>query len=236
MASNTAAVPDTPARRRLPVWARIVVWLVRLGLLALIYFAVKLHWFSMATLRARIFPAVVLFIGFSIYWGIAARNRAPTKSSESRGSTIFHQVWTNCAYVVLFWPIPGLRGWFEPPQIYGLVLAGLAIEAASIGLAIWARRHLGRNWSAAVRIGEGHELVRTGPYRFLRHPIYTGVLGMVLGIALVSGQYHALIALGMLIIAYIRKTRLEDNILRDTFGSTYDDYRRHTWGLVPLIY
>ena len=236
MATSASALPNQPARRQIPAWARAVAWVVRLGILALIYFAIKRHWFSMGTLRARIFPGVILFVAFSIYWGIASKNRAPTKTSESKGSTIFHQVFTNCAYIVLFWPIPGLRGWFEPPRMYSLVILGIVVEAASIALAIWARRHLGRNWSAAVRIGEDHELVRTGPYRFLRHPIYTGVLGMVLGLALAYGQYHALIALGMLILAYIRKSRLEDDILKKTFGAEYDDYRKHSWGLIPLIY
>ena len=236
MSTSTTALPEGPARRQIPPWARVVAWVVRIGLVVLLYYAIRLHWLSMNMLRARIFPGVMLFIAFSIYWGIASRNRAPTKSSESRGSTIFHQVFTNAAYVVLFWPIPGLKGWFEPPQLYWLVILGIIIEALSILLAVWARHHLGRNWSASVRIGEGHKLVRTGPYRFLRHPIYTGVLGMVLGIALASGQYHALIALCMLVVAYIRKTGLEDGILQKEFGTEYDEYRKHTWGLIPLVF
>ena len=103
-------------------------------------------------------------------------------------------------------------------------------------MAVWARRHLGRNWSAAVRIGEDHELVRTGPYRLLRHPIYTAVLGMCVGTAIASSQYHALLAAAMVLVAYIRKSRLEEQILRKTFGAEYDSYRRHTWALVPLLY
>jgi protein-S-isoprenylcysteine O-methyltransferase Ste14 len=78
-------------------------------------------------------------------------------------------------------------------------------------------------------------LIRTGPYRFLRHPIYTAMLGMFLGTAISSSQYHALLGLAMM-LAYVRKTRREEDILQQTFGAAYDDYRRDTWGLVPFLF
>ena len=98
------------------------------------------------------------------------------------------------------------------------------------------RRALGRNWSAAVRIGEDHELIRSGPYARLRHPIYTGVLFMVIGIAISTAQVHALVALAILFVAYIRKTGLEEAILENQFGSAYDDYRKRSWRLIPFIF
>jgi len=77
-----------------------------------------------------------------------------------------------------------------------LLVLGVAIQTAFLLLAVWARRHLGRNWSAEVRIAVGHELVRSGPYKYLRHPIYTAVLGMVLGSAVAVNQFHALLGFG----------------------------------------
>src|SRR5262249_286857 len=112
----------------------------------------------------------------------------------------------------------------------------VAIQAAFLLLAIWARRHLGRNWSAEVRIAVDHHLTRTGPYRWLRHPIYTAMLGMFMGTAIASGQYHGLLGLTLLFVAYLRKTRLEEQILQQTFGAEYDAYRRGTWALVPLLF
>ena len=109
-------------------------------------------------------------------------------------------------------------------------------HAGFVLLAVWARRHLGRNWSAEVRIAVNHQLIRTGPYQFLRHPIYTAMLGMFLGTAIASSQYHALLALALLFVAYLRKTQLEEKILRQTFGAEYDAYRRDTWALVPLLF
>jgi protein-S-isoprenylcysteine O-methyltransferase Ste14 len=87
-----------------------------------------------------------------------------------------------------------------------------------------------------VRIGQGHQLVRTGPYRMLRHPIYTAMLGMFVGTAIASSQYHALLGVVILVLAYLRKTRLEENILRETFGAEWDAYQRQTWALVPPVF
>lgn len=185
---------------------------------------------------SRIIPAAILWIIFSVYWTVASRNSAPSQSSESKASTALHQVILNVALLLLFVPVPGLRGWFLPQRFHFLVVVGAIVQAAFFLLAVSARRHLGRNWSAEVRIGEGHELVRTGPYRFLRHPIYTAMLGMFLGTAIASSQYHALLGIVILVVAYFRKTRLEENILRQTFGADYDAYERETWSLVPLLF
>lgn len=184
----------------------------------------------------RVWPALAIWFLFFLYWTIASRNSAPTASSESRMSTSIHQLALNAALVLLFWPAPGLAGWFLPQRFHGLVAAGLVIQAAFLALAVWSRLHLGHNWSAEVRIGENHQLVRTGPYRLLRHPIYTAMLGMFLGTAIASSQYHALLGLAILAVAYLRKTGLEEKILRQAFGAEYDDYRRDTWALVPLIF
>lgn len=186
--------------------------------------------------RNRVIPAAILWIVFSLYWSYASRNSARTSSSESRASTYFHQIVLNAALLLLFVPVPALTGWFLPQRFHFLVAIGALIQAAFIGLAIWARRHLGSNWSAEVRIATNHQLVRTGPYRWLRHPIYTAMLGMFLGTAIASSQMHALLGLGILVAAYLRKTRLEEQILGQTFGVEYEEYRRDSWALVPLVF
>jgi protein-S-isoprenylcysteine O-methyltransferase Ste14 len=203
---------------------------------ALRFALTKLGWHPPGLSGSRIFPALALWLIFGLYWGIAGLNSAPTKTSESWVSTYFHQFLLCTAFLLLILSVPGLNGWFLPPRLHFVVAAGAIVQAAFILLAVWARRHLGRNWSAEVRIAVDHELVRTGPYRFLRHPIYTAMLGMFLGTAIASSQYHALIGLALLVVSYLRKTRLEDQILAQTFGADYDAYRRHTWALVPLLF
>ena len=80
-----------------------------------------------------------------------------------------------------------------------------------------------------------HELIRTGPYRFVRHPIYTAIIGMFFGTALVSGDLHAFLAAGVITVAYARKIRLEERNLSHVFGARYDEYRRTTRALIPWV-
>jgi len=184
----------------------------------------------------RLVYAMLLWVIFSLYWTIASRNSAETSHSESSLSTGFHQLLLGGAMLLLFIPAPRLTGWFLPQSFHFLVAAGAIVQAGFLLLAVWARRHLGRNWSAEVRIGIGHQLVRSGPYKFLRHPIYTAMLGMFLGTAIASSQYHALLGVAILVLAYLRKSHLEDRILAQTFSKEYDDYRRDSWALVPFVF
>jgi len=231
--TTTAFSGESAPRPRIPVWEHLLVWTIRVVLLVLIIKAAINPW---PLLRSRTFPSMLLFIASFVYWGIVGRNSAPAKASESKASKWFHQIVLMLAFVLLFWPAPGLTGWFLPQRLHFLVTAGAIVQAAFILLAIWARRHLGRNWSRAVRVGANHELVQTGPYRLLRHPIYTAMLGMFLGTAISASQYHALVGFGVLGVAYLRKIRLEEKILQQTFGAGYDVYRRDTWALVPLVF
>ncbi len=183
----------------------------------------------------RALPSILLWIVFSLYWSYAARNSGATKKGESTGSTATHQILLNVALLLLILPIPGLLQQLLPATL-ALEIIGVALQVGFMGLAAWARVHLGRNWAAEVRIAEGHELVKSGPYRWLRHPIYTAMLGMFLATFIATGQLHSAIAVVMMTALYQRKIRLEENILRETFGPQFDDYRRDTWALVPLLF
>ena len=179
--------------------------------------------------------AVVLICVFSIYWDTAAKGDAPAQASESAASRRFHLITLNVGVLILVLPLPGLTHRFLP-RSHILIVPGLAIELGGILFAIWARHHLGRNWSGEVRIATGHELIRSGPYRNIRHPIYTGVLGMYLGAMIVSGEWHALLGMTIITLAYLRKLRLEERILSATFGPPWDDWRRHSWALLPPLF
>ncbi|HZS60332.1 MAG TPA: isoprenylcysteine carboxylmethyltransferase family protein [Gemmatimonadaceae bacterium] len=189
---------------------------------------------TIETQRTRI--SLILWAAFFIIWSIAGRNSAPSQRSESWGSTYIHQTALIAALMLLFVQAPGLTGFFLPESFRPAVVIGVIVQCAFLLFAFWARWHLGRNWAAEVRIGEGHELVRTGPYRWVRHPIYTAMLGMFVGTAIASGQYHALLGVVILFVAYIRKTRLEEEILSRTFPTDYEAYRRSTWRLVPPVF
>jgi protein-S-isoprenylcysteine O-methyltransferase Ste14 len=190
---------------------------------------------SWVVLHRGMWIAVGLICLFSVVWSVAAKDSAPAQSSESGWSRRLHLIVLNGGVLLLVLPVPGLTRRFVPASRM-VTVAGLAIEVAGILFAFWARRHLGRNWSGEVRIATGHELVRSGPYQWLRHPIYTGILGMYGGAMLVLGQMHALIAFVIITVAYWRKLRLEEKILSANFGAAWDGYRGDTWALVPLVF
>lgn len=218
---------------------RTVRVLAKIGLAGIVGAAIGRHIpsriHSQLKLPIPVLLSVALWILFSVYWSIAAKDRAPAKTSESRWSRQLHLILVNGALLLLVLPVPGLTCRFLPAGPF-LVAAGLIVQAAFIPLAVWARRHLASNWSGEVRIAEGHELVQSGPYRFLRHPIYTSVLGMYCGSCLVSGEIHSPIALAIVTAAYWRKIRLEERALGETFGPEFDAYRRGTWALVPPLF
>lgn len=113
---------------------------------------------------------------------------------------------------------------------------GLALTVAGLAFAVLARFFLGSNWSAAVQVKDGHQLVRNGPYRFVRHPIYTGVLVAFLGTVLAQDQWRSLLAFALMLAGLVYKLRMEERFMTETFGDAYREYRRHTKALLPFVY
>ncbi len=179
--------------------------------------------------------SIGIMVVFDLYWRAAARNSAKAQSSESAASRWLHLVLLNAGVLLLIVPVPGLTHRFLP-EARGLTVFGLALQAAFFLLAIWSRRHLGANWAGEVRIAAGHQLVQSGPYRLIRHPIYTALLGMYAAIAFVSGEIHALLAVLLIALAYGRKLRLEEAALTEAFGQSFTNYRQHSWALVPYLF
>jgi protein-S-isoprenylcysteine O-methyltransferase Ste14 len=215
---------------RLEGTAALVAMFTLLGAIiaTLIYFRARI-------LASPLSISAALWIGFVVYWSVAARHTVATTSRETRASRRVHQRLLNAALLLVFVPVPGLDRRILPVG-WSVVATGIAIHLASFLLAVSARRHLGQFWSGEITQKVGHQLIRTGPYRFVRHPIYTAMLGMFVGMAIVSGDLHAFVAVVVIGFAYVRKIRLEEKNLTELFGATYDDYRRRTRALVPWIY
>jgi protein-S-isoprenylcysteine O-methyltransferase Ste14 len=178
--------------------------------------------------------AAVGWVLFSVYWEVAAKNATPATRSESRISRAFHVTLANAAALLIMVPIRGFGRFVRTSA--AVMAAGLAVEAIGLVVAIWARHHLGRQWSGEITIKVDHELIRSGPYARLRHPIYTGILGMYIGAALVTGEWLAIAGLAMISFAYWRKIRLEEASLQQAFGAGYDAYRRESWALIPGLF
>ena len=117
----------------------------------------------------------------------------------------------------------------------GAVWIGAPLVLAGLLLALWARLHLADNWSGTVTLKQDHVLIRTGPYRYVRHPIYTGMLLAVAGTACALGQLRGLIALLLTFGAFWFKSRLEERYMIERFADAYRRYQREVKALIPRL-
>jgi protein-S-isoprenylcysteine O-methyltransferase Ste14 len=121
------------------------------------------------------------------------------------------------------------------PRTLTLAIAAIVVTVAGLVFAVWGRVYLGRNWSSAPTIKEHHELIRSGPYRLVRHPIYTGILMAMAGTFLANGKVRGALAVVLIWFAWLVKSRMEEQFMRRTFGAEYSEYCRTTGALFPRI-
>jgi protein-S-isoprenylcysteine O-methyltransferase Ste14 len=121
-------------------------------------------------------------------------------------------------------------------EVHSLVLGviGAVLFAGGIALAVWARLHLGRNWGMPMSERAEPELVTSGPYRFIRHPIYTGLLTAMLGTALVNNLL-GLIVVAVLVAYFYYSGTVEERNLTTTFPQAYPEYKSRTKMLIPFL-
>jgi protein-S-isoprenylcysteine O-methyltransferase Ste14 len=172
---------------------------------------------------------------FGLYWLVSALNRKKTKRRESWLQRMVYVLPLVVAFFLLFhyeyahtWL--GKRFVPDTPAIQWL---GVAIMACGVAIAFWARFHLGANWSGVVTLKQGHELIRTGPYRTIRHPIYTGILLAFLGNAITVGQVRGLIGFLVIWLSFYVKARREESFLAQEFGANFNEHTQHTGMFLP---
>jgi protein-S-isoprenylcysteine O-methyltransferase Ste14 len=197
--------------------------------------------YSIAHSLWRIFgptPAGVigdLWMLFGLYWLVSALNRKKTKRRESWWQRLAYVFPLAAAFYLLFryeyghtWL--GTRFVPDTPMVHWL---GVVIMASGVAVAFWARFHLGANWSGVVTLKEGHELIRTGPYRTIRHPIYTGILLAFFGNVVQVGQVRGLIALFIIWLSFYFKARREESFLAQEFGPNFNEHIQRTGMFLP---
>jgi protein-S-isoprenylcysteine O-methyltransferase Ste14 len=134
----------------------------------------------------------------------------------------------------LGFPRPPLNDRFAPLAIWSAAL-GAALTFAGLAFSIWARFVIAGNWSSYVELKRDHELIVEGPYRWVRHPIYTGLLLAFAGSAWAVGEWRGVLAVAIVAASFWRKLKLEEAIIRLEFGEAYDRYAARTPALVPFV-
>ena len=174
----------------------------------------------------------VILIG---WWIIRAFDNKRAKIRQGRGSRLAYLA----GALAVVYGLKSCRGlnFLLLPVNAVTQAAGILICAAGVAVAIWARQTLGRNWSGFVVIKQDHELIQGGPYQYVRHPIYTGLILAFTGtfLALVPTTRYFLLEL-VLVIAFYIKARHEERILAREFGGEYTAYRQRVRGaLIPFV-
>jgi len=178
-----------------------------------------------------------LWIAWWLFWVALAFGSKRTQQRESVASRL---TYTFVAWLAMYIMLSarGLGSWLHTdilPYHASMGYLGFAITALGFALTLWARAILGRNWSANVTIKVDHELIHTGPYRYVRHPIYTGIILALIGTAVARDQWRGVAAVILLWLSFTIKRLKEEQFMSQTFGARYTDYSQTTGAIVPFL-
>jgi protein-S-isoprenylcysteine O-methyltransferase Ste14 len=182
---------------------------------------------------------------FLLFWGVwaaiwiaMARGVKAAAQSETAASRFSHVGPLLVAAYLLAarapLPLPLLNERFVPLAIWPPAI-GAALTLAGVAFSVWARLTIAANWSSDVQLKRDHELIVEGPYRWVRHPIYTGILLMFVGTGLAVGTWRAVLAVVLAAAAFWRKLGLEEAVMRRQFGETYARYAARVPALIPFV-
>lgn len=183
-------------------------------------------------------PFSVAWTFFALVWLIAAFRTKRTQERAPFGTRLAYGIPVVVGAYLLAATNAGLA------RIYPRIIPnsaitediGLFLTIAGIAFAIWARFYIGENWSSAVTVKVDHQLVRSGPYSLVRHPIYSGILLAIVGTAVAEGRIFGLMAIPFFWIGFWIKSRIEERFMLKTFGDQYVEYSQSTGALVPKLH
>jgi protein-S-isoprenylcysteine O-methyltransferase len=180
---------------------------------------------------------IALGVLWAVLWLARLPGERPAARSESAGSRLLHLALMALAFWLLFRKTPELGPLSSRilPDTPAVHIAGATITFAGLAFTAWARTILGRNWSADVTIRQDHRLIRTGPYRWVRHPIYSGLLLAMLGTGIYLGIVRGLAGTLIGLAAFWMKASLEEAFLTEQFGPEYLEYKKKVKALIPSV-
>ena len=172
---------------------------------------------------------------FVVYWGVGALKTRKTVSKEPFASRYGILLLEVAGFVLIFsdWIDFGFLARHILPRTYALAVTGVVLTWIGIALALWARWHLGQYWSARITLKEDHQLIRTGPYTHLRHPIYSGIILAAIGGALAIDHWRCVVGVALILLGYSVKARREESVLSRQFGDAFQEHCQRTGFLLP---
>jgi protein-S-isoprenylcysteine O-methyltransferase Ste14 len=181
----------------------------------------------------------ILWLVFGIVWLLAAFTSKRSVQRQTYGSRVLQSglMFIGLLCIFNFWDF-FTHGWLTTrliPETAPWVLGGAVLTITGILISFWARATLGANWSGTVTIKQNHELIQRGPYAFVRHPIYTGLLLGLLGSAFVYGLARCFVGVLICTLALWLKSQIEERFMIQQFGEQYMRYCQRVRALVPFV-
>ena len=179
-----------------------------------------------------------LWLIFCLYWAVSALRVKRRQQMEAAGRRFGTVAILAVAAFLLFARrvYLGILSQRFIPQTQTIQAISIVLVACGVAIAIWARRHIGEYWSSRVALKEDHQLVQSGPYARVRHPIYSGMLLAMIGTGLFVGEWRAVIGVLLVFSAHWQKARREERLLANQFGTAYQEYCGRTGSLIPRLH
>jgi protein-S-isoprenylcysteine O-methyltransferase Ste14 len=181
---------------------------------------------------------VFVWMALVVVWVVGALRTKRTVRRQSSASQLLYTAILVAGVYLIFAKQSGIP-WLDRqlfPVTVPIALVGLLAVLMGVAFSIWARLILGGNWSNRVTVKENHTLVRSGPYRIVRHPIYSGILLGMLGSALQRGGIRCFAGVLICALSFWLKTRAEEHFMVQSFGEQYLQYRHRVKALAPFIF
>jgi protein-S-isoprenylcysteine O-methyltransferase Ste14 len=177
------------------------------------------------------------WLTFVAVWAITAVSTKRTMYRETRTRRLRYSVLLVIGYVLLLFGrrLPNPFNLHIVPHVAPVAWAAAVLCVIGLAFALWARITLGRNWSGLVTLKEEHELVGRGPYRLVRHPIYTGILTMIFATALAQGHLAAFVGTLLMFAGFWIKLRDEEKLMLQQFPERYTVYRQRVKCIIPFV-
>lgn len=203
---------------------------------SIMFLVARIAWeLQMPTVHQAFQISSRIWLLWCILWLLMAAWSKPTKRREFPWQRFSHVIPLLIGFLLIYkndiaW------GWFGQRMVSAtaaIAVAGLALVVGGLLFAVWARVALGANWSGTVTIKSGHNLVRRGPYRWIRHPIYTGILLSMAGTVLLQGEIRSFLGFALAVLALYLKARREERFLAEEFREGFVEHTKHTGMFLP---
>ncbi|WP_337053164.1 isoprenylcysteine carboxylmethyltransferase family protein [Pseudoxanthomonas sp. USHLN014] len=186
-------------------------------------------------------PQLLFWIACAAWWAVEVfiSHRRRSQDDPARDAGTLRMLWTvlyAAIFVGVVLSVLGIGRW-PPDWRVPLLWTGTAMVVGGLAFRLWAIAVLGRQFTVDVGIQPGHALITAGPYRWLRHPSYTGALACFYGLGVGLGSWASLAVIALAATAaFARRMRVEEAVLAQAFGAAWDAHARRTWKVWPGVW